>query len=227
MIAVCAAMPAVKPAATARKLLDFGPVVRNRPAMGYVLGYGAHCFELYGIRTWLVAFWTFVAAQNAGAVPLGPVAVSVIVALLAMPASILGNEAALRFGRQRALTVLMLASALVALAIGLSIQAPPAVLLLLLLIYGVTVPADSGALTSGMTMSATPMLRGATMALHTTVGFGLSAAGAWGMGAMLDAAGGPMSASGWLAGFVLLAAAILLGPAALWWSNRKPAVRSQ
>jgi hypothetical protein len=40
-----------------RQLLDFRPVVRNRTAMGYVLGYGAHCVELYGIRTWLVAFW--------------------------------------------------------------------------------------------------------------------------------------------------------------------------
>ena len=35
--------------------------------MGFVLGYGAHCFELYGIRTWLVAFWTFVAMRNSDA----------------------------------------------------------------------------------------------------------------------------------------------------------------
>jgi MFS family permease len=151
----------------------------------------------------------------------------VTVALLAMPASILGNEAALRFGRRRALTVLMIASAAVALAIGLSVEASPLLLLLLLLLYGFTVPADSGALTSGMTMSAAPMHRGATMAMHTTVGFGLSAAGAWGMGAMLDAAGGPMSTSGWFAGFALLAAVILLGPAALWWSNQKSVVGNQ
>ena len=48
------------------RLLDFAPVFRNRKAMGFVLGYGAHCFELYGIRTWLVAFWTFVALQKFG-----------------------------------------------------------------------------------------------------------------------------------------------------------------
>ena len=59
MVVVCLAMPAVTPARSERRLLDFGPVIRNRPAMGYVLGYGAHCFELYGIRTWIVAFWTF------------------------------------------------------------------------------------------------------------------------------------------------------------------------
>ncbi len=37
MVAVCLAMPGVKPAATQRHLLDFRPVVRNRPAMGYML----------------------------------------------------------------------------------------------------------------------------------------------------------------------------------------------
>jgi predicted MFS family arabinose efflux permease len=220
MLAACLAMAPVKPQPTARRMLDFRPVLRNRAAMGYVLGYGAHCFELYGIRTWLVAFWAFVAAQHGGNVPLGPVAVSVIFAVLSMPASVFGNEAALRFGRHRAIMAVMFASALVAITIGLVVQASPVVLLLLLLIYGVTVPADSGALTSGMTMSAEPSYRGATMALHSTVGFGLSAAGAWGFGVMLDAAGGPASASGWLAGFALLAVGILLGPLALWWSRR-------
>lgn len=222
MVAACLAMPAVKPLPTQRRLLDFRPVLRNRPALGYILGYGAHCFELYGIRTWLVAFWTFVAARHAGATYFGPVTVSVVFSLLAMPASILGNEAALRFGRHRALTVLMVVSAGVALAIGLSVQAPPALLLVLLLAYAFAVPADSGALTSGMTMSASLANRGATMAMHTTVGFGLSALGAWGAGIMLDLAGGPDSASAWLAVFCLLAVSILFGPVALWWSRAAP-----
>jgi predicted MFS family arabinose efflux permease len=220
MVVACLMMPAVKPKPSTRKLLDFGPVLKNRPAMGYVLGYGAHCFELYGIRTWVVAFWAFVAARHPDALPFGPVTVSVVFAILAMPASILGNEAALRFGRHRALNALMIASAAVALAIGVSAQASPLLLLLLLMLYGLTVPADSGALTSGMAMSADTSYRGTTMALHSTVGFGLSAVGAWAAGAVLDVAGGPQSASGWLAVFSLLAAAILLGPVALCWSRR-------
>jgi MFS family permease len=225
MVAACLAMPAAKPLPTQRRLLDFRPVLHNRPAMGYILGYGAHCFELYGIRTWLVAFWTYVAARHAGSTYFGPVTVSVVFSLLAMPASILGNEAALRFGRHRALTVLMVVSAAVALAIGLSVQAPPALLLFLLIAYAFAVPADSGALTSGMTMSATVANRGATMALHTTVGFGLSALGAWGAGIMLDLAGGPDSASAWFAVFCLLCVSILLGPVALWWSRAAAAVQ--
>jgi hypothetical protein len=114
----------------------------------------------------------------------------------------------------------MIVSAAVALAIGLAVQAPPALLLVLLLAYAFAVPADSGALTSGMTMSAVMANRGATMALHTTIGFGLSALGAWSVGIMLDLAGGPDSASAWFAVFALLAVSILLGPLALWWSAR-------
>jgi predicted MFS family arabinose efflux permease len=219
MLAACVGLAPVKPAPAHGHLLDFRPVLRNRAALGYILGYGAHCFELYGIRTWLVAFWAFVVAQSEGTAPFGPVTVSVVVTLLSLPASVLGNEAALQFGRHIALTVIMIASAFVAVAIGLSIGGSPLWLLALVVLYGFTVPADSGALTSGTTASAVPMNRGATLALHSTVGFGLSALGAWGAGVVLDIAGGPAQRSGWLAMFCLLAAGIALGPIALWWSR--------
>jgi len=58
------------------------------------------------------------------------------------------------------------------------------------------------------------------MAAHSTVGFSLSALGAWVVGIALDAAGGPQSPSAWMAAFTVLAAGILLGPAALYWSRR-------
>jgi predicted MFS family arabinose efflux permease len=222
MIAACLALPPVQPAPAHGRLLDFRPVFRNRAALGYILGYGAHCFELYGMRTWIVAFWTFVAAHNGGSAVLAPVAVSVLVTVLAMPASIFGNEAAIRFGRHRAITRVMIASALMMLTIGLCAGLSPYLLLPLVLMHAVTVNGDSGALTSGMTASAEPAYRGATMALHSTVGFGLSAAGSWGVGMALDAGGGAASASGWLAGFSVLAAGVLLGPLALWWSRRQP-----
>ena len=221
MVAVSAGLAPSKPQPSHGHLLDFRPVLKNRLALGYILGYGAHCFELYGMRTWIVAFWAFVVAQSGGSAPFGPVTVSVVVTLLSLPASVLGNEAALRYGRHRALTVIMIASAFVASVIGMSIGMSPIALLVLLLIYGCTVPADSGALTAGATASAVPVNRGATLALHSSVGFGLSALGAWGVGVILDVAGGPTERSGWLAVFALLAGGILLGPLALWWSRTK------
>jgi predicted MFS family arabinose efflux permease len=220
MIAACLMLAPFKPRPSPGHPLDFRPVFRNRTALGYIFGYGAHCFELYGMRTWLVSFWTFVVARNPENVLLGPIAISVIVTLLSLPASVLGNEAALRYGRHRAVGAVMVASAAVALAIGFGTALPAPLLMILVLIYGFTVPGDSGALTSGMSASAVAQQRGATMALHSTVGFGLSALGAWGTGVALDAAGGPASESGWLAAFALLAAGVLIGPLVLAWSRK-------
>ncbi|MBX9822586.1 MFS transporter [Afipia birgiae] len=219
MFVVCLVLPPVEPKPAQGRLLDFAPVFRNKTAMGFVLGYGAHCFELYGIRTWIVAFWTFVVLRYGQTSIFTPIVVSVVFSLLAMPASILGNELALKFGRHRAITAVMFSSAIVALMIGLSADKSPWLLLPLLLIYALTVPADSGALTSGMTMAADPRYRGATMAMHSTVGFSLSALGAWGIGIALDSAGGPSNPSAWMAAFSVLALGIMLGPLALYWSR--------
>ncbi len=220
MVVACFLMGARRPDPKPGHLLNFKPVFANREALGYILGYGAHCFELYGIRTWLVGFWTFVVAHQGAPSWLTPVVMSFGFAVISMPASILGNEAALRFGRHRAITIVMIASACVALTIGLNATAPGWVIAGLLTVYGLTVPADSGALTAGMSAAAEPVHRGATLALHSTVGFGLSAVGAWGTGVALDLAGGPQEASGWLLAFTVLAIGILIGPLALLWLRR-------
>jgi MFS family permease len=222
MIAASLGMAAVRPKPSSRRLFDFKPVLRNRTALGYILGYGAHCFELYALRTWIVTFWAYVTMHNGGSAMLDPITVSVIAAVLAMPASIIGNEAAIRFGRHRAIICFMCIAGVVATLIGIATDASPAILLALLLIYALAIPADSGALTSGMSASAQPDYRGATMALHSTVGFGLSAAGGWAVGIAIDAGGGMAAPSGWLAAFLVMAVGGLCGPLALWWSSRKP-----
>ena len=74
----------------------------------------------------------------------------------------------------------MFASAVMALVIGVSANNSPWLLLPLILAYAITVPADSGALTSGMTMAADPNYRGATMAI---VRPGASACRRWAHGA--------------------------------------------
>ena len=87
--------------------------------------------------------------------------------------------------------------------------------------YAITVPADSGALTSGMTMAADPRLP----RRHDGHAFDrrLQPVGAGRLGAsasrwMLPA--DRQSATAWTAAFAVLAAGILLGPVALYWSRR-------
>ena len=208
-------MKPVLPITKEGHLLDVRPVLRNRPAMAYILSYGAHCFELYGFRTWLVAFWTFVISRHQGDSLPDAMTVSFLASLLAMPASILGNELSLRFGRARAISWIQVISALTALSIGVLAGGSAWVILVLIFIYAVTVPADSGSLTAGMMSYAQPQFKGLTLAMHSTVGFGLSALSGWMVGLALDFHGGTQDPQAWLAAFGVLAAGVMLGPLAL------------
>lgn len=125
-----------------------------------------------GVRTWLVGFWAYVMAHQRAPTWMSSVVVSFVFAVVSMPASILGNEAALKFGRHRAITAVMIASAAVAVLIGLNVGAgmgrrlPAAGL-------RPTVPVDSGARTADMSASRDQRAsrrRAATLALHSTVG---------------------------------------------------------
>ena len=208
-------MNPVLPISTGGHLLDVRPVLRNRPAMAYILSYGTHCFELYGFRTWLVAFWTFVLSRHQGGSLPDAMTVSFVASILAMPASIIGNELSLRYGRERAITWIQVISALTALSVGLLSGGSAWVLLVLILFYAITVPADSGSLTAGMMSFAQPQFKGLTLALHSTVGFGLSALSGWLVGLALDSQGGIQEPQGWMAAFAVLAAGAMLGPLAL------------
>ncbi|QCK88826.1 MFS transporter [Phreatobacter aquaticus] len=220
MVAVGLWLKPVAPKPSGGRLLDFRPVFANRQALGYIFAYSIHCLELYGWRTWIVGFWSFIAASRGGLVPIDALALSFLVSVISMPASLIGNELAMRFGRHATIARIMNAASLIAIAIAIGVEAPPALLLCLVFLYAVAIPADSGALTAGMSAAATTSHRGATMALHTTMGFAFSAIGAWSSGLMLDLAGGPASASGWRAMFGLFAVIGLAGPLALWWSRR-------
>ena len=117
---------------------------------------------------------------------------------------------ALRSERHRAISAVMFGSAAVACLIALFADKSPWLLLPLILIYAITVPADFRALTSGMSIAADPNYRGATMAMHPTVGFSLSA---WRMGGGCRAGrcGRTASSAASMAAFSVLAAGICLG----------------
>lgn len=221
MTFVAWALKPVAPAPRGGPLLHLAPALKNRAALGYSFAYGWHCFELYGVRTWLVAFWGFVAAG--GGAPLGTIVVSALFTALAAPASILGNELALKLGRHRAITLVMLLSAAVGLAIGFTAGLSPWLTLILVLVHAFTVPGDSGALTSGMATAADPKFRGASMAVHSTVGFAFTAVGGWLIGVILDLAGGVNAPHAWTMAYAMMSAGVALGPLCLWWGRRRVA----
>ncbi len=208
-------------------VLDVRPVFRNRKALGYILAYSAHIWELFGFRTWLVAFLAFAAGlQGADLFGLRPTQLATILLLLHLPAAILGNEAALRFGRRRAITATMLLSALLACGLGFLAPAAPWILLPVCALYSVLVIADSAAITAGAVAAAEPARRGATMAMHTMLGFGAGVLGPLAFGAVLDLAGGSGEVASWGLAFAAMGLVAALGPLFLARLGAGPAVGS-
>lgn len=198
------------------RLLDFRPVFRNRAAMAYVLAYGAHCWELLGFRAWMVAFFAFSATlQPPGAWVWSATIVAGFINFLGVPASILGNELAMRIGRRRAATVVMLGASVLACIIGFTAPLPYALVVLLFAVYGVFVTADSGTITAGTVIFARPEHKGATMAVHSFLGFLTSFLGPLAFGIVLDIAGGNASTFAWGLAFAAMGAGVALGPVAL------------
>jgi len=192
-------------------LADFQVVVRSRPAMAYVLGYAAHMWELFSMRSWIVAFLAFsIQLQPVGAFTWSPTQIAFMVSLIGLPASIGGNELSRKFGRRKVVTVVMIVSAALGSALGFSAPLPYFLVAVLALAYGITVTGDSASLTAGVVAVAPAGFRGTTLAVHSTIGFGAAFLGPLTVGVVLDFFGGSQLA--WAMGFLTMATGSLLGP---------------
>jgi predicted MFS family arabinose efflux permease len=205
-----------RPEATAR-LLDFRPVLANRRALAYVLGYGVHCWELFAMRSWLVAFLAFSLAMQPGTAAgwASPTSVATASGLVAMAASIGGNELCLRFGRRRVITLVMLISGLFAACVGFTAPLAYGLVAALSLVYAAVIQLDSAALTAGAVEAGASGQRGATLAVHGLVGFGCAGIGPLVLGMVLDATGGGATVLSWGLAFASLALVGLVGPVVL------------
>ncbi len=192
------------------RLFDFGPVLRNRSAMAYALAYCVHTWEMNTLRGWGVAFLVWVAASTGQEPWLPATAVVTLVGLVGTWASVAGNEVSIRLGRQRLVRLAMLGSAVMAAVIGFVGPFSYALAVALILLYGVVIWLDSSSLTAGAAGSAEPGRRGATLAVHSMLGYAGGFVGPLVMGVVLDLSGG-MSMLGWGFAFLHLTAAMLLG----------------
>jgi len=187
-------------------------VLGNRAAAGYTFGYMAHCLELFGSRAWMVAFLVFCAALHEQALPWSAAAIAAVVNLASVPASIFGNEIALRIGRRRWILIAMTGSSLSGILLALSAPWHWALVLGLLVLYSMLVMAESATLTAGLVAAAPSELRGAAMGLYALIGFGGGMLGPVVFGAALDAAGGAASAAAWIAAYAAIGAGCLVSP---------------
>lgn len=192
-------------------LLNFGPVIRNRRAMAYAVAYCVHTWEMNALRGWAVAFLAFVAAYSTPAdVWISPAAVTTVMALVGTAASVLGNEASIRWGRVRMIRTTMTLSIVCGSVIGFAGVLNYWLATGLVMVYGILIWLDSSSLTAGTTTSAEPSRRGATLAIHSMLGYAGGFVGPLVLGWTLDAMGG-MSRNAWGVGFAATAMVVLAG----------------
>src|SRR5262245_61188406 len=200
---------AVTGAKDGRGLYDFRPVLRNSSAMAYAIAYSIHTLEMSALRGWGVAFLGYVAATTdaAAASVVSPAVVATALGLIGTLASVAGNEAAIRYGRKRLIVTAMLASILIGASIGFLGSMSYALASLLLTVYGIVIWLDSSSLTAGTAGTAEPSRRGATLAVHSMLGYAGGFVGPLLVGWVLDFFGG-MSQLGW--GMAFFSVALLM-----------------
>ena len=218
MLIFAATVPPRKPAGSAAGLRfsanDLKIVLGNRPAVGYMLGYGAHCWELFGYRSWLVAFLVYsLSLQPWFASPLSPQNVATLILLIGVPASILGNEGAMAWGRRKALTAYMIGSGILGCIIGFTAGLNFYLVVTLCMLYGMTTLFDSGALTAGLVSESTEQQRGMTLAVYSLTGFGMAFLAPLAFGAILDIVG--RGIVGWGFAFAAMGLGCMLGAVCL------------
>lgn len=193
---------------------NFLRVIKNRRAMGYVMCYAMHNFELFGFRSWIVAFLAY--SQRLKGVSAGfiaPTSLAALANLVGLPASVIGNELAVRVGRRKVVVGIMLCSAVFAGVLGFTAQLPFTYTALLCIVYGLFVTGDSSPITAGAIAEAEPGFRGTTMAVHSSIGFMGSFLGPIAFGWVLDQTGAGASVFSWGMAFLSMGIGVALGPA--------------
>ena len=173
-------------------------VLMDKKASGFIFGYTAHSLELFASRSWIVAFFAFCSAASGETFFLTATALAGVINFFGVPSSILGNEIALRVGRQKWVCIVMLTSAVMGIALAASTGYSWWLIVALAIGHAIFIMADSSTLTAGLVISAQENIKGAAMGLHSLMGFGGGLMGPAIFGFVLDVAGSRSSSTAWV-----------------------------
>ncbi len=147
-------------------------LLRERSLMLANAGYLGHMWELYAMWTWLAAF-VAASEQARGVTQAGgaPALVAFVVIASGALGCWLGGRLADRYGRTLVTSVAMAVSGACALTVGLLYARPLALLVPLLIVWGIAVVADSAQFSTAVSELAPADLVGTALTLQTCLGF--------------------------------------------------------
>jgi MFS family permease len=185
-----------------------GRVFANRGVRLASLGYVGHMWELFAVYAWFSAF--FADALRARGTPVGSAAAYATFAMFAVGGlgCWLGGILADRWGRPSLTALMMALSGSCALLIGLLFGASPWLILLVGLVWGFTVVADSAQFSTMVTEYADQAYVGTALTLQLAAGFTVTVATIW-LIPVLE------QALGWRWSFAILAPGPFLGVLAM------------
>lgn len=186
---------------------QIGKVFANRGVRLASFGYFGHMWELFAMYAWFVVFFSdHLSARDVEPLPRAAF-VTFVVMVMGLPGSLLGGVLSDRWGRTRSTTLMLTISGLCSLGIGLAFEAPSWVLLIIGLVWGFTVVADSAQFSAMVTEVADQSYVGTALTMQLAIGFTITVATIW-LIPLIEAA------VSWRWAFAILA----LGPAVGIWA---------
>ena len=185
-----------------------GRVLANRGVRLASLGYVGHMWELFAVYAWFSAF--FADALRARGIPVGSAAAYATFGMFAAGGvgCWLGGILADQWGRPRTTALMMALSGSCAVLIGLLFGASPWLILLVGLVWGLTVVADSAQFSTMVTEYADQAYVGTALTLQLAAGFTVTVATIWLIPVL-------QQALGWRWAFAVLAPGPFLGVLAM------------
>jgi MFS family permease len=163
--------------------------VFKKPNLLVNFSYSGHCWELYAMWAWIGPFFVYYfqlhGYESSQAISYGNMAGSFVI-MLGGIATYMGGRLSDRIGRLRAINIFIFMSIACSLSIGWLTAFPVWAILLIALVYGYTIIADSPIYNTAITEITDPQMVGVALGVQSVMGFSATVISPVVFGLLLD-----------------------------------------